>query len=647
MDALGRSRSCEALFATCSKRVSDEVKGNHMKRLFAMILAVAMFAGVAFAEQNFAQAVGDVQIRDCRLTPVMKVPEITFGAAAASLQANGGLKTQRGSIYDKLGLNLEFYIQDDPIQQAKDYMEGRTPFFRGTYRMAMIAAELFGSDPRTKPYMIMQLTYSLGDHLVVSEDIKTIDDLKGATIYLQANGPHVGFLYDIRKRGGWNYNDINIVWTKDLSASPDSPAEMFVKNPAKTKKAAFVITPDMIKLTGGLRSVGTGAEGTVKGAHVVVSTAEMNYSIADVFLARKDFADVNPDFVTKFVAGNLKGQEEVVDLKKAYQTSGSKKYLDLCKLGNQVFKLDFPAESEDGFLGMIADVTFVGHPGNVSFFTDRSNQHGFWVFERDSLDMVVSRGYAKSRQSIIPSPIDWSSKHFDILTKKEAVRGQRFKAEATAAEVNALIGGKSEKDIIDPFTIPFDFDSADFNPQPYIAEFDRVLDAISKFGNAIVAIRGHVDPYLTIGHFCAAGFELPLNAPASEKLLKRTGTKGNYSWFLNGKPLSLASTSQIIQLIEGGAFDGHPKYNPREVMTAAKNTSTKRAEAVKNAIVKYAASKGITIDPSQIQIAGVGIREPIVALPVTEADQKQNMRVEFRLIRTSSEAKVGNFDFDF
>ena len=52
------------------------------------------------------------------------------------------------------------------------------------------------------------------------------------------------------------------------------------------------VSPDMIALCGGLQNVGSGAEGTVKGARVLVSTATMSHSIADVYVCRKDFYDV-------------------------------------------------------------------------------------------------------------------------------------------------------------------------------------------------------------------------------------------------------------------------------------------------------------------------------------------------------------------
>ena len=49
---------------------------------------------------------------------------------------------------------------------------------------------------------------------------------------------------------------------------------------------------------------------------------------------------------------------------------------------------------------------------------------------------------------------------------------------------------------------------------------------------------------------------------------------------------------------------------------------------------------------TQIQPVGVGIREPFIAKPTTPDEAKQNMRVEFRLVRVNAEAtKPGDFDF--
>jgi ABC-type nitrate/sulfonate/bicarbonate transport system substrate-binding protein len=107
------------------------------------------------------------------------------------------------------------------------------------------------------------------------------------------------------KAAGLTWDDITIVWVKDLTG-PNGPAEKFRKGECDV---ACVVTPDMIGLCSGVDQVGSGAEGTVEGSHVVNSTATMSRSIADVYICRKDFFDANKDWVQKFVTGYLKATE--------------------------------------------------------------------------------------------------------------------------------------------------------------------------------------------------------------------------------------------------------------------------------------------------------------------------------------------------
>ena len=74
--------------------------------------------------------------------------------------------------------------------------------------------------------------------------------------------------------------------------------------------------------------------------------------------------------------------------------------------------------------------------------------------------------------------------------------------------------------------------------------------------------------------------------------------------------------------------------------------SKQRAEQVLGAVSKYASDKGVKMDASQIQPVGVGIREPFIAKPSNLNEAKQNMRVEFRIIRVPAEATNAS-DFDF
>jgi outer membrane protein OmpA-like peptidoglycan-associated protein len=115
---------------------------------------------------------------------------------------------------------------------------------------------------------------------------------------------------------------------------------------------------------------------------------------------------------------------------------------------------------------------------------------------------------------------------------------------------------------------------------------------------------------------------------------------------LNGRPLDLSSTQSLISLIESGAFDGVPETNPRETMQSALNLSRSRADQVRDSVLTYAKSQGLALDKTQIQPVGVGVREPFIAKPANMDEAKQNMRVEFRILRVQAEAaKPTDFDF--
>ncbi len=611
-----------------------------LKRLFSIAACALMFAGMnaapSGAGERFSDLVGRVRVGNVAQTTPMQLPFITWGGDFATFHANGGLKTKPGTIFHKQGLNFQMVPGDDFVQQVRNYMAGKTPFLRGTYRMIGMASEVIGSDPRTKGVVVMQMTWSAGDHMVARKGIKTIADLKGKTVVLQQGGPHVGMLDDILKTGRLGWDDVKVIWAKELTG-PKGPAEIFRKN--ADVAACCVISPDMIGLCGGLRGTGSGAEGTVKGSRVLVSTAELSRSIADVYVCRKDFYDANKPLVTKFVAGYLKACEEVIDLKKQYEAKGSAQYMALLKTAQGIFGKDVLPTLEEDAHGLLCDCTFVGYPGNVAFFTQKGNLHGFDAFQKSALDLAVGRGYAKVRAGLIPSGLDYKSPLFlSYLSKTSLTKGDKFRAEAVLKEIEALNSGDLDDRTILSFTINFEPNQMSFGTEQYGVEYQRVVETADKYGNAVIAVRGHADPTKTLLELVKAGM--------AKGIIKRSGSRGNYRYSLNGRPLDLKATRSLVQLIEKGEFDGAPGHNARATMQAALNLSRKRAEAVRDSIIKYAASKGVSIDKTQIQPVGVGVREPFIAKPSSMDEAKQNMRVEFRLIRVEAEATTQS-DFDF
>lgn len=588
-------------------------------------------------EKPFRDLVGAGPVGNVTATAPWNVPFITWGGDVTTFYANGGLVTKPGTIFAKQGLNLRLTPGDDFIQQVRDYRAGKSPFLRGTLHMIGLASEVIGSDPRTKGVVALQLTWSAGDHLVARGNLRSVADLRGKTIALQSSGPHVGMLDDILRSAKLGWNDVKIVWAKDLTGSADTPAEMFRKR--TDIDAAFAISPDMAGLTGGLRETGSGAEGTVRGAKVLVSTAELSRSIADVYVVRKDFYDAHKELIAKFVAGYLKGVEEVLDLRKSHEKSPNPAYRALLQQAQDIYGKQAIPTLEDA-AGLLADATFVGYPGNVAFFTEQGNLSGFDALQKSALDLATSRGYAGERMALFASGLDYSAPLFkNLLKSTEVTRGERFRAEAVRDEIEALsAGGALDERTIVSFTINFEPNQNSFSPEQYGAEFRRVVELADKYGNAVVAIRGHADPTKTLLDLVKAGL--------AKNVLKRTGAPGNYSYSLNGEPLDLRATAKLSKLISDGAFDGASETNPRETMQAALNLSRQRAEAVRDSITDYAKNKGLIFDRTQIQPVGVGIREPFVAKPSTPDEARQNMRVEFRLVRVNAEVtKPAEFDF--
>lgn len=607
-------------------------------RLFSFIMAMAFLCQQGMA-QTFTERLGPVQVGTVQQGEFTQVPFITWGGEAAEFEANGGEVTQAGSINGQLGLKLKLVNGDNFVQQVKDYMEGKSPFLRGTFRMCCMASEVLNSDPRTTPVMFLQLTYSQGDHLVGIKEIKTINDLKGKRVAFQSPGPHLGLLADALEAAGMTFSDIVPVPCKDLTASDDSPAEKMRKGEAD---AACVITPDMIGLCSGLDQTGSGAEGTVAGAHVVVSTATMNRSIADVWLCRQDFFDANKDMVEKFTVGYLKGTEKLIELKKAYNDGqgNSPEYVNVLKMVQSIFGEETIPTIEEDAHGLILDANFVRIPGNEAFFNDPNNLVGFASKSDSGLQLAMDLGFITTKTGFKTAEWDYKkiSDAVGVKYVKPVYATGRIKAEVTDFSMDL------EDDTIFSFEIKFDPGQNTFPIQKYSTDFARFGKAAATFGNAAFIIEGHSDPTLALQHFYWA-------AKAKGIL---TGTNGSLAF--KGQPISLENTKAIIAAISTESLSGQQRRDrsgsvsaipdPKDTVAAALTLSNSRAQAVKDAIAEWAETNNVTIDLSQAIPKGVGIADPVVAKPSSMEEAKKNMRVVFRVVAVQAEA-LSEDDFNF
>ena len=133
----------------------------------------------------------------------------------------------------------------------------------------------------------------------------------------------------------------------------------------------------MVDLTGGFSQVGTGANKSVRGARVLLSTVNMDHSIADVYACRKDYFDENQSQIEQIAAGYFKASEEVIDLRKN-ETLPAKdrnekfgaRYKQACAMTAKVLNLIDDKKTPD--IGaaheLIKGTALAALPGNYRFF---------------------------------------------------------------------------------------------------------------------------------------------------------------------------------------------------------------------------------------------------------------------------------------
>jgi len=558
------------------------------------------------------------------------IPFITWGGDTATFYANGGLETKPGTIYDKLGLKIELVNGDDFAKQVENYLARKTDFLRGTFSMLGLASEKINGDPRNQAVVFLQLTWSAGDHMVAREGLRTLNDLKGKRIALQNDGPHVGMLNDTLRTAALDWKDITPVWVDDLSGDK-GPAARFRAD--SSIDACFVISPDMVALTGGLTSVGAGGK-TVRGAHVLNSTAWMSRSICDVYACRKEFYDANRDFVEKFVAGFLKASEDVVRMRDAYEDKRpSVDYTGLLKLSKVIFG-DAATPSEADAHGMILDCSFVRLPGNFSFFNRDSNRSGFKFAQQDVLALAMKLRKVNSKKEFLKAEFDEAGyekikgigniRDPVLAPPRPPIDPKKVPIPSSHAELGKIT--------VYSFTIPFEEGRTDFPVAEYGDSFQRAIDQAALWRNAVILVRGHADPFVPLNLFVKAGTETGD--------IERQGSSGDraFTWKPTGQRLDLADTPTVVALIRESAKN-KSKYNGADFQVdQCLQLSEERVNNVKAGCAKYAKSTNIDLDESQIITRAVGIEEPVVPLPRTPEDQRKNRRVEFRLITIPPEA---------
>ena len=515
-----------------------------------------------------------------------RVPVITWGGDIVTIHANGDATTTKpGSAFGQKGLSVQLYREDVFARQVDAYRKGETAFLRGTVGMILSASEVLGADPRTVPVVIHQLSWSTGgDALVVGSDVRSVADLKGKRIALQAYGPHMDYLIKVLRDASLGAKEVTLVWTSDLTGTDNSPAAFLQSGKAD---AAFVITPDALSLTSG-GNVGTGAEQSVKGARILMSTKTADKVIGDVYAVRKDFYDANQSRIQAFVAGLIEAQAETTQIIRAAK---GEPYAVLTKSAAKVL-LD-SEEAVADVVGLFGDCTLVGAKGNQDFLTSQSFPRRLSAISKESGEGLMGMGVVGSVPTLAVGDISFGQIAAGVGVVE--VSKPKFDEAQVAKLVSQRQQQGAQAGTLFSFDVYFKPNQNTFAADFYGDSFDRVIDLASTYGGALITVEGNADP---MGYLKAKKADQPA-------------------------------------LVLG------------QIKQSAKNLSLSRAQQVRDAIILFANTKGVALDPSQFAVVGNGISAPATGIcgsdpcaPKTEQEWLSNMRVEFKIIQVEAESDV-------
>lgn len=515
---------------------------------------------------------------------VLRVPSITWGGDGSLIAANRGTEPNPASLYtQKAGIEVRIALQDDFGRQLADYVSGRSPCLRGTLDMIALASQTLSRNPKLRPVVPVLLSWSSGgDGIVVRGHIKKLSDLKGSTVVLQQNSPSLRLLYRVLADAGLSSSDVTVKYTRDIIAVDEDPKKIydapnaFRRDPSLD--AVVTIAPETLDLTSGGK-VGTGAEGSVKGARILLSTRTVNRLIADVVAFRADFVEGHPDIVDGFVRATIAGMEELLREHRAYRSGqGSERFEEITRQMSQLF---FKTDVNKDAIAMLGDVTIAGFEENRKFFTDSGYSANFERTWSTAQEVFHSEGYLTRVQNAadFKKAIDFDALQASLGGVVEAA--SRFELPSGTARRAAAGSGAST---LFSHAFSFGLNETRFDPEKYRDVFEKIQELATIYGGAVIEIEGHADPY------------------------------------------------QLRQLEKKGA--SQPILN--RVIQSAKILSKRRANAVKAALMQG----GYQIVEEQLITSGAGTSRPVYSNPTSKAQQQANMRVEVKVINIESEAWI-------
>ncbi len=390
---------------------------------------------------------------------VIKIGVVTWGGYAGGQYFNEGFKASTDSRYYKeYGLKVEFKVLDD-------FAASREAFKADEVNLLWATVDAFPTEVTSlkefEPQIVFQADWSRGgDAIVVRRGINSVADLKGKKISVALMTPSHSFLLWLLEAGDLKASDVEIV---EAPSAIDAAA--YFK--AGRVDAAVVWSPD-----------DEDCVNSVKGAKVLRSTKSASHIIADVFVAKKAYAEENKENLQKLFEGWMRGAAEINT-----NDASKRKAAKILSEG-----LNMP---EDYCYNAINNVRLCTYGDNVNFFNLDGNYSGVKGEDLYNKMTKVYQGLGYAEKNV---PAWRLVANPSFIRGTTGLTGKEHLAEGAASfkpptpEMETAPAFSSKK-----VTITFDSGSYSLSEnakQLIDIQFSEIAKA---FGNARVRIEGNTD----------------------------------------------------------------------------------------------------------------------------------------------------------
>lgn len=374
------------------------------------------------------------------------------------IDANGGLSTQPGSIYNDLGIKVNISIINDATQSsnaliagnldAAGYTINRTAFLQNKFKEAGVETIM--------PFIT---NFSNGgDGIIAKSSINTVEDLVGAKIGVpQFSEAHTLVVWFVNNSNLSEEDKKSIIDNLVFFATPDDAAKAFF---AGQIDVAATWEPYLTQAQ------------NMSDAHIFFSTAVSSSLVMDGILFNKEFVTANPEVVTKFIEGAL---------------TASDKYTTDLETIKTVMPMFSTASNQD-ILDGCAGAKLTTYADNVSLLTGTAKD-----IYRDMCDIWTSIGeIADSTNVDSLFTIEYISK---LESKFSSTQVTKSEANTDTTKMDSLTVEEAEAILSGTANVTFIKNTAKFDDtEAATRELDNFIKNAKILDGAIIVIEGNTDP---------------------------------------------------------------------------------------------------------------------------------------------------------